>query len=193
VRSRVLGGGKADVRQTTAGIEVSVPESDRQPVDTVVALELDSAADLIPAVTIPGMVSLCTRAKATASNVYKQDAAYGPDKAVDGRDDTRWATDNGTKSAWLEVDLGRPAEFNRAVIRQAYPELKRIRKYAIEYWQDGQWRACYEGTDPGEKTAARFAPVTAQRVRLNISEATDGPTIWEFALFPPTNRSTTRP
>jgi hypothetical protein len=26
--------------------------------------------------------------------------------------------------------------------------------------------------------------VTAQRVRLNITEATDGPTITEFGLFP---------
>ena len=27
--------------------------------------------------------------------------------------------------------------------------------------------------------------VTAQRVRLNFTECTDGPTIWEFQLFPP--------
>ena len=149
VRSRVLGGGDADVRQTASGIEVSVPERNRQPLDTIVALELDSAAGRIPAIAVPGMVSLCTKAKATASNVYQHDATYGPDKAVDGHDDTRWATDSDTKSAWLEVDLGKPAEFGRAVMRQAFPELKRIRKYAIEYWQEGQWKSCYEGTNPG--------------------------------------------
>jgi alpha-L-fucosidase len=193
MRSRVLGGGNADVRQTAAGIGVSVPERDRRPLDTIVALELDSAADRIPAIPVPGMVSLCTQAKATASNVYQHDDAYGPDKAVDGHDDTRWATDTGTTSAWLEMDLGKPVAFNRAVIRQAFPELKRIRKFAIEYWQEGQWKSCYEGEDPGEKAVARFATVTAQRMRLNITEASDGPTIWEFALFPPTNRSTTRP
>jgi alpha-L-fucosidase len=193
MRSRALGGGNADVRQTAAGIEVSVPERNRQPLDTIVALELDSAAEQIPAIAVPGMVSLCTQAKATASNVYQHDASYGPDKAVDGHDDTRWATDSETKSAWLEVDLGKPAEFSRAVIRQAFPELKRIRKYAIEYWQEGQWKSCYEGTNPGEKVVARFTPVTSQRVRLNITEATDGPTIWEFALFPPHNPSATKP
>jgi alpha-L-fucosidase len=181
------------VRQTAAGIDVTVPESDRQPLDTIVALELDSAADRIPAMSVPGMVSLCAKAKATASNVYQHDATYGPDKAVDGRGDTRWATDGGTKSAWLEVDLGKPVLLGRAVIRQAYPELKRVRKYAIEYWQDSQWKSCYEGTNPGEKAVARFSPVTAQRVRLNITEATDGPTIWEFAVFPPASRSTARP
>jgi alpha-L-fucosidase len=86
-------------------------------------------------------------------------------------------------SAWLELELGQPVTFSRVFIRQAYPELKRVRKFAIEYWQDDQWTACYRGEDLGARLSARFAPVTAQRVRLNISEATDGPTIWEFQLY----------
>jgi alpha-L-fucosidase len=183
VGSRVLGGGKAEVRQTAAGIEVSVAESDRRQIDTIVALELDGPAFDIPAVTVPGAVSLATKATATASNVFQNQAQFGPDKAVDGNDDTRWATDAGTKSAWLEVDLGKPTTFGRAAVRQAFPELKRIRKFAIEYWEDGQWKVCYRGENLGAKCSAGFDPVTAQRVRLNITEATDGPTIWEFQLF----------
>ena len=128
-------------------------------------------------------MSLTTKAKATASNIYQNQADYGPDKAVDGRGDTRWATDSGIKSAWLEVDLGKPATFSRAVIKQAYPELKRVRKFAIEYLQDDQWKPCYQGADLGAKFAAKFDPVTARRVRLNLTESTDGPTIWEFQLF----------
>ena len=183
VRSRVLSGGKAEVRQTAAGLEVSVPEGDRLPLDTVVALELDSSALEIPALNVPMAVSLTTKAKATASNVFQKQAQFGPDKAVDGNSDTRWATDAGTKSVWLEVDLGQLQTFSRAVIKQAYPELKRVRKFAIEYWQDEQWKVCNRGENLGAKLAAKFDPVIAQRVRLNITEATDGPTIWEFQLF----------
>ena len=190
VRCRVLGGGKAEVRQTATGLEISVPESDRQPIDTVVALELDrSALDLAP-VDVPGAVSLTTGAKASASNTYHDQAEFGPDKAVDGRSDTRWATDAGTKSAWLEVDLGQPKTFSRAVIMQAFPELKRVRKFAIEYWQDEQWKTICRGEHLGAKFTTRFEPVTAQRVRLNITEATDGPTICEFQLFAPLARKT---
>jgi alpha-L-fucosidase len=101
-------------------------------------------------------------------------AEYGPEKAVDGNSETRWATDSGTKSAWLEVDLGKPAAIGRCLIEQAYPELKRVRKFAIEYWQDGKWQPCYRGENLGATLEAAFPPVTAQRVRLNISEATDG-------------------
>jgi alpha-L-fucosidase len=183
VRSRVLNRGRATVRQTVSGLEVSVPEPDRQPVDTVVALELDGAALELPAVDVPAPVSLTTQAKTRASNVYRKEAAYGPDKAVDGRSDTRWATDSGIKSAWLEVDLGQPATFRRAVIKQAYPELQRVRRFAIEYLEDDQWKPCYQGEELDAKFSTRFQPVTAQRVRLNITESTDGPTIWEFQLF----------
>ena len=164
-------------------LEISVPESDRQPIDTVVALDLDGNALDLPAMDVPSPVSLAAKARATASNVFQNQAAYGPDKAVDGRSDTRWATDSGVKSAWLEVDLGQPVTFSRAAIKQAFPELERVRKFAIEYFQDGQWKPCYRGEDLGAKLNARFPPVTARRARLNVIESTDGPTIWEFQLF----------
>jgi len=182
---RVLTGGDARIRQLGSGIEITVPEKDRQPIDTIVALEVGGTAMNIRAVDVPLPTSLAFRAQATASNVFQNDAQYGPDKAVDGKGDTRWATDSGTKSAWLELDLGRPVPFGRAVIRQAFPELQRVRKFAIEYFQDGQWKPCYQGENLGAKLVAVFAPVAAQRVRLNITEATDGPTIWEFQLFAP--------
>ena len=183
LRSRVLTGGKATIRQAPAGIQISFPPGDRQPLDTIVALELDRSALELPAVDVPGAPSLTTNARATASNIYHNQAEYGPGRAVDARDDTRWATDETTTSAWLEVDLGKPVTFSHAVIRQAFPELKRIHQFAVEYLQDGQWKPCCQGADPGEKFSARFAPVTAQRVRLNLLDATGGPTIREFQLF----------
>ncbi len=185
LRGRMLCRGKLDLRQTASGIEVFVPESDRQPLDTVVALELDGSALDLVAVDVPGAVSLTTKARVTASNTYQSQPQYGPDNAVDGNNDTRWATDSGAKSAWLEVDFGKPTTFNRATIKQAYPELRRIRKFAIEYWHDERWVTCYTGENMGAKLAATFPPATAQRARLNITEAADGPTICEFHLFAP--------
>lgn len=59
VGSRVLGGGAANVKQGANGIEISVPASDRQGIDTVVVLELDQPAAGIPAVdvAVPGQRS----------------------------------------------------------------------------------------------------------------------------------------
>lgn len=183
ISSRALTGGTVELSQTVNSLTVSVPEQARQPLDTIVALELDKPALDIPAVEVPMPTSLTTGAKAIASNVYQNQQDYGPDKAVDGNRGTRWATDSGTKSAWLQVDLGHPQTFGRAIIRQAYPELHRVRRFAVEYWRDNQWVTCYRGENLPPKLIARFEAVTAQRVRLNITEATDGPTIWEFQLF----------
>jgi alpha-L-fucosidase len=183
VRGWLLNGGQIKVYQTAAGLEVSVPDRNRQPLDTIVVLELDRSALELPAVAVPGALSLAQRAKATASNTFQSQAQYGPDKALDGNGETRWATDAGTRSAWLEVDLGEARALSRARIKQAYPELNRIRSFTIEYWQDGEWKACYRGGQPGATFTARFKPITARRVRLNITEATDGPTITEFQLF----------
>jgi alpha-L-fucosidase len=198
VRGVALTGGAVTVKQTADALEVALPAGDPHPeipgtrrvpgraIDTVIALELDRPASYIPPLAAGlSSRSLATGKKATASNVYQGLAQFGPDKALDGDSETRWATDSGTKSAWLEVDLGKPVRIGRAAIEQAYPELQRVRKFAIEYWQDGQWKPCYRGENLGATLDAAFPPITAQRVRLNITEATDGPTIWEFELFPP--------
>jgi alpha-L-fucosidase len=186
VRCRDMAGNNVTARQADGRISIALPPAAPQQVDTIVRLELDRPAMQIEplAARLPSR-SLATGKKATASNVFQGQAEYGADKAFDDDDETRWATDNGTRSAWLEVDLGKPQTIGRAVIKQAYPELKRVRKFAIEYWQDGQWKTCYSGSDLGATLDTPFTPVTAQRVRLNITEATDGPTIWEFQLYPP--------
>ena len=41
----------------------------------------------------------------------------------------------------------------------------------------------HKGTTIGMNYSATFKPVTAKKIRLNITEATDVPTIWEIQLF----------
>ncbi len=184
--SVALTGGQVKVTQENDVIEIYVPKASRHALDTIVALKLDQPARAIKPIPVPAVkLSLTTNGKAKASNIYQGNMQYGPDKAVDGNLETRWATDSGIKVAWLEVDLGRPTLIGQAVIEQAYPELQRCRKFAIEYWQDDQWKACYQGENLDVTLNVSFDPVTAQLVRLNFSETTDGPTIWEFSLFAP--------
>jgi alpha-L-fucosidase len=183
--SRLLTGGKAAVKETAQGIEVSVPDKNLNAFDTIVALELDRSALGISPVDVPTAISLANGGTATASNVYQNSTEYGPDKAIDGNGYTRWATDPGTQSAWLEVDFMSPVLVDRVTVMQAFPELKRIKKFAIEYWSNGKWVTCDEGKDMGAKLIATFKSVMTQKIRLNITEATDGPTLFEFKVFGP--------
>ncbi len=182
VKQTVLTGGEAIVKQTDAGMDVTVPAAQRDAIDTIVKLELDAPAKDIPVANPKSSdgPSLTTGKKATASNWYQKSDSFAPDKAVDGDFDTRWGCDFGTHSCWLEVDLGEPRTFNRAAISEPYD---RVQEFELLVWQEGGWKAFHSGKTIGENCAIAFPPVTGQRVRLNILNSTEGPSIWEFQLF----------
>ncbi len=177
----LLTGGTVSVQQTDKGIEIQVPAGSRQEIDTIVALKLDGPAGDIPPVAMSSG-SLASGKKATASNVFQNSPAHGPEKAFDDDPGTRWATDSGVKQAWLEVDLGRPVTFSRVSISEEYG---RVRRFELQYKDGEAWKTFQQGTRIGDNYSQSFEPVTAQHVRLNILEATDGPTIREFHLPPP--------
>jgi alpha-L-fucosidase len=186
VKSRVLTGGTASVKQSDSGIEIAVPKSDRQEIDTIVVLELDRPAmEIQPIAVNPGGESLTAGKRAKASNVYQNDKRFAAAKAVDDDEHTRWATDATTGPCWLEVDLGETKTFDRAVIQECVQYGVRVKAFELQF-QDGKaWKTLHSGRGIGKNLEVTFAPVTARVVRLNITEAAGGPTISEFQLFAP--------
>jgi alpha-L-fucosidase len=184
IANRVLTGGITIVKQTEEAIEISVPKAHRHKLDTIIMLKLDGpAGEITPRAMRSGSITMAK--KVSASNIFQNQAAYSPDKAVDDDSSTRWATDSGTKHAWLEVDLSKLMAFNRAIISEAYD---RVQQFELQYKDSDQWRTFTRGTKIGQKLKLEFSPVTARYVRLNIQKATEGPTIWEFQLFAPKKR-----
>ncbi|MBU0640523.1 MAG: alpha-L-fucosidase [Planctomycetes bacterium] len=184
VKSAVMTGGSVQVEQTSEGILVNVPKADRQEIDTIVVLELDGpAATIAPCEWCVPSSSLAYNAAARASNVFRNMPDYAAEKAVDDDDQTRWATDAGTRQAWLEVDLGEARRFSQVLIREADEFGQRVQRFQLEIWEAEAWKVVLRGDTLGGEYKGDFPPVTARRVRLNILEATEGPTIWEFQLF----------
>jgi alpha-L-fucosidase len=183
IAGNILTGGKVTVKQTNEGIEIVVPKAHRQELDTIIELTLNGPAGEIAPVSLPSK-SLAYDKKARASNVYQSSRHYGPDKAVDDDPTTRWATDSGTKQAWLEVDLGKPATFDRVEMSEEYD---RIRKFELQYKDGADWKTLARGRRIRSNYSTSFKPVKARYVRLNILDATDGPTICEFQVLAPKN------
>jgi alpha-L-fucosidase len=175
VNSKVLSGGKAKVTQTDAGITVQMLSKNYSPIDTVIRLELDGSAAGITPVAVPSNI------KASASNLYHGLEEYGADKAFDGDPNSRWATDDGTRQAWVSLDMGKVAEFNGVTIREAYAG--RVRKFEFQCQQNGAWTTIFAGTTLGDNFQHAFPPVKSREVRLNILEALEGPTIQEIQLM----------
>ncbi len=183
VSSSVLTGGTATVEQTDEWIDVSVPPEHRQELDTIVVLELDGPAADIEVSHVLSR-SLCFGKKVSVSHVYDLDPQtarrYLPAMAVDGDPASGWTFNPDVKSAWLEVDLGKPCAFDRAWLNEPYG---RIRKFELQSQQGGQWETFHRGTTIGEDFSLQFAPVTAQRVRIQVQDTTMNPLVGEFQLF----------
>ena len=172
LRATALTGGGVTVDHTPTALTVTA--SERQDVSTLIKLELDSPANDVPPVNVP----LQDRA-AEATNVYQNNSEYGADKAVDGDPNTRWATDHGIKQATLTVTYDRPQTFSTVEISEAY---QRVKSFELQYKDGNEWKTFYKGAAIGDKfkTPPLATPITAQTIRLNILDATDGPSIGEL-------------
>ncbi|MDO8540889.1 MAG: alpha-L-fucosidase [Opitutaceae bacterium] len=172
----LLGGGRATVRQQDGKLTVTVAAAARDAIDTIVKIELAGSAMDIPAIGFTSPV------KATASNVYHTNMAdHGPQQAFDHDPSTRWATDSGTKQAWIASDMEKPTTVARVRLNEAVAE--RVKKFELQYRVGDAWKTIFAGDKIGRAFNRTFPPVTAREYRLNILEATDGPTIAEIELL----------
>ncbi len=183
-------------------VVIELPEQPADPYDTVVVLEVEG----VPVQSDKAYVqeNLALGMAASASDVYFDNPAYGPDKAADGvrsykdNDDrnedgtpktkeSRWATGDQTRSAWLQVDFDRPTTFNKVKIDECVSWGARIQNYKIEYWDQGQWKTAFTGKGAGENKVVAFPAVTGEKVRLNIldclPDVTGGPSVWDLGVY----------
>jgi alpha-L-fucosidase len=171
----ILHGGKIKFQQAGGKLTLTVPLSERDAADTVIKLKLAGSAMDIPAESVVGDLT------ASASNVFQnENDNYGAEKAFDGDDSTRWATDEATKQAWVAVKYQQPKTVNHVHISEAYAN--RVEKFEFQYRTDGDWKTLFDGTTLGENFEKSFDPVTASEFRLNILDANNAPTINEIEL-----------
>lgn len=182
VKCALLTGGEATYKQTRKGIQLTIPTTARQEIDTIVALTLNSSAVDIEPVAMPSETTP-KGAVARASNVHGNDPQYAAQKAFDGEQNTRWATNGGTHQAWIEVEFKKPVKIGRAKISEACGD--RIRKFTLEQKVGEEWKPFFTGTNVGEHFSVKFPTVKTRQLRLNIQEATEGPTIYEIQFLPP--------
>lgn len=101
-------------------------------------------------------------------------ARFSAAKAVDGRADTYWATDDGVTAATLSLRFEQPRRVNRILLQEYIPLGQRVGRFAVE-WLDGDtWRpveTAEEMTTIGYKRIIRFAGVTTPALRVRFGQA----------------------
>ena len=173
----LLNGGKVEFSQNNGKLSITIRPSALEPMDTIVKIEVDRPAMEIPVLTPASDI------KATASNVFQgQNEEYGPQQAFDNDPLTRWATDSGTKQCWIAADLGKATTIQSVRISEAAGFADRVTKFEFQYRDGGEWKTIFSATKIGAKFQKKFEPVTARELRLNILDASEGPTIAEIEL-----------
>jgi alpha-L-fucosidase len=118
-----------------------------------------------------------------ASNFRGQDSVFGAEKAIDGDPATYWATDDGIRTAWLEIDFGRETEFNRLVVQENIALGQRVKKCAVMVWKDGEYEVAARATTIGYKRILKLGTVRTSRLRFLIEEAKAAPLISNLEIY----------
>jgi alpha-L-fucosidase len=125
--------------------------------------------------------NLAAESKATASSLRGNFAASN---LLDGRADTYWAADDVARECQVEFELPRETGFSVIRVAEAIRFGQRVDAVAVDRWTDGAWSETATASSVGPHRLIRLsAPVTAQRVRLRVTQASASPVLNEFGLF----------
>jgi len=128
-------------------------------------------------------INLAEKTKAQASNVRGNSKEFGADKAIDGKKDTYWATDDTIKTASLTIDLGKPTLFNRFLVQEYIRLGQRVKAFTVEALVDGNWKEVAKATTIGYKRILRFPSVKATQVRFSITDSKCSPVISNIGIY----------
>ena len=86
-------------------------------------------------------------------------------------------------SATLDLAFAKPTRFDRVVLQEYIALGQRVESWRVEADADGRWATVAEGTTIGYKRIARFAPVTARRLRVTIAKSRACPTLATVGVY----------
>jgi F5/8 type C domain len=129
------------------------------------------------------LANLASGRSASASSHERGWYNSPPANAVDGRADTRWASD-WSDDQWLTVDLGAARTVGRVVLSW---EAAHARSYRLEVSPDGtQWREVFTtSAGNGGQDVVSFTPIEARFVRMTgMQRATSyGYSLYELEVY----------
>ena len=127
--------------------------------------------------------NLALEARVSASSTQVGNPLIAPEHILDGKDETYWAAEAGSERAELVIDLGEAKAFDVVRLQEQFEEGQRIEQCAIEVQTNSGWEEITRATTVGYQRLLCFPLVSAQRVRLLISQARYSPTIKAVGLY----------
>ncbi|TWU37905.1 Xylosidase/arabinosidase [Novipirellula aureliae] len=137
---------------------------------------IGSSIPILPEISTD--LNIAEKKSVTASASSTHSSSYSAQKAFDGNLGTRWAS-TGESTPWLEVEFDSTVTVHGVKIVEYHD---RIRSYKVQVYNES-WETIFVGGNPSSNKTYDFPAVTGSKFRLQVTEATDGPTIKELELY----------
>lgn len=137
------------------------------------------AMPALPAVAAAPIIS-SNIAKFQRSNSSWSDDMNIMDFANDDRFGSSWQSNSTVKQPWYEIDFDKDQRFNMISIVE---DGNNIKKYRLEYNENGTWKPLTKGEGEGRVKIHRFDSVWGGKVRILIDEFSAPPAIAEFGVY----------
>lgn len=122
-------------------------------------------------------------AKVIATNVRGGQKQYAAANLIDGNPETYWATNDGLRTASVEISLKKKTLI-KYVLLQEYIKLgQRVKAFTIEVWKDNAWRNVAEASTIGYKRIVKIEPVETDKIRIAIRDAKACPVLSNVEVY----------
>ena len=165
-------GEKVSVQRESDRLVLKVPVAAPDAVDSVVVLAIKGEPVVQPLPTVG--------AKATASDSMP---ANEPANVLDGTAQKVWRAPADVKSAWVELELSKPAAIAGFGLDEPDVWPRMNQKFTLEAWADSHWQKLADGKTQGHGMKQAIAPITAQKFRLIMDCAKGSPGVAELQLY----------
>ncbi|MEI6678035.1 MAG: alpha-L-fucosidase [Mariniphaga sp.] len=150
-----------------------------QPINTIVTIETSGNVMNVKAMEI-GSQSLSYNKKVKASSNPNTD--WNDASSVTNGDWAGhfWRPAAEDKSPWIEIDLGKQTLVSKVLI---YESGKSVKAFELQYQSGLSWKTVYKGSAIGDKAEINLHNITAQKIRLLLTEFSQVPGIYEITIL----------
>jgi len=121
--------------------------------------------------------------QAMASNTRGNSPAFDARLLTDGDRTTYWAADDAVRQAPVEINFGRPVQFDRVRIQEYIPLGQRVTSFVVAAHVDGEWQQIAQGSTIGPRRILRTERVRADRLRVNLTDCLACPTLSTIEVY----------
>ncbi len=127
--------------------------------------------------------NLALKAKVKASNTRGNNKLFSGKNITDNNKNTYWATDDNVVSASAEIELKKRFPINYVLLQEYIALGQRVKSFAVDVWQNNQWKEAATGTTIGYKRIIKIEPTVTNKIRVRILDAKASPLISNITVY----------